>query len=169
MPFFFSFLAMQQHMEFLGQDSPLSHSCHLCCSCNTTRSLTQCPGWDWACIPVLRRCCQSCCARAGWGDKSWLKSQRHDSDGCLEGRSMRRPSRSRKRPGKRLLRQPRWERRGSRAIVGPTEVVRRGQNWLYYEGRGAGRVSGELKCRGWEREREEPRMTQGYQSEQPGG
>ena len=38
--FRFSFLAIQQHMEFLGQGSDPSHTCDLHCSCGNARSLT---------------------------------------------------------------------------------------------------------------------------------
>ena len=37
---FFSFLASPCHLELPGQESDLSHSCDLCCSCGNTRSLT---------------------------------------------------------------------------------------------------------------------------------
>ena len=41
--FFFSFfLAALQHMEFSGQGSDLSCSCHLGCSCGVATSLTHC-------------------------------------------------------------------------------------------------------------------------------
>ena len=42
--FFPPFLAAQWHMEFPGQGSDLSRSCHQNCSCGNVRSLTHCAG-----------------------------------------------------------------------------------------------------------------------------
>ena len=44
------------HMEFLGQGSDPSCSCHLCCSCSNTGSLNLlCQARDRLCILVLQR------------------------------------------------------------------------------------------------------------------
>ena len=42
LPFLFSFWAVPQHVEFLGQESNLSRSCDLSCGCCSVGSLTHC-------------------------------------------------------------------------------------------------------------------------------
>ena len=60
------FLAAQQHAEFLGQGSDLSHSCDLCHSGSNPGSLNPL-SWagDQTCVPALQRRHLSRCATAG--------------------------------------------------------------------------------------------------------
>ena len=62
----FFFLATLWHVEFLGQESHLSHCCNLCYSCSNARSFNPlCRAGDGTCIPVLQSCHRSHCATAG--------------------------------------------------------------------------------------------------------